>query len=116
MKKISIIVPVYNAEKYIERCLKSILNQRYTNLEIIIVDDGSTDNSSKICIDYEKQYKNIIYVKKENEGPGPARNLGIRLASGDYIGFVDSDDFIHKDMYYNMIKELEKHDADIVEC
>lgn len=116
MKKLSVIIPIYNAEKYLHRCIKSILNQTYTNIEIILVNDGSKDNSAKICEEYAKKNKNIIYVSKQNEGPGPARNKGIEIATGDFIGFVDSDDFIYKEMYFEMLREAVKNDADVVQC
>ncbi|MGU8763722.1 glycosyltransferase family 2 protein [Clostridium perfringens] len=92
MKKVSIIVPVYNTEKYLEKCINSILQQTYKNIEIIVVNDGSTDNSKNVL---NKKYKdNIILINQENKGLGGARNTGIKHASGDYIMFVDSDDYI----------------------
>lgn len=115
-KKISVIIPVYNSEKNIKKTVNSILNQTYQNIEIILVDDGSTDNSYAICKKYSKKYNNIKVYTKKNEGPGPARNLGIRHANGEYIGFVDSDDFIHKKMYEDMMCAAIKDEIDIVQC
>lgn len=116
MKKVSIIVPVYNEERYLERCLDSILNQKHKNIEILLINDGSDDNSPMICRKYATNNTNIIFISQENEGPGPTRNKGIELATGDFIGFVDADDFIHEDMYSVMVKEAEKNNADIVQC
>lgn len=115
-KKISIIVPVYNNEKDLEKTIKSILNQTYKKIEIILIDDGSTDNSYNICSQYSKKYNNIKFYSKKNEGPGPARNLGIRHASGKYIGFVDSGDLICKNMYEEMMSIAMDVNADIVQC
>ncbi len=90
--KISIIVPVYNVEKYLKECIESILSQTYKNIEIILIDDGSTDNSGKICDEYLKKDSRVKVIHKENGGLSDARNTGIEIASGKYIGFVDSDD------------------------
>lgn len=116
MAILSIIVPIYNAEKYIRRCIESLVDQTYGNIEVILIDDGSTDNSRAICETYKEKHDNIKLVTQKNAGPGPARNKGIELASGDYIGFVDADDFIHKDMYFHMMDEALKNDVDIVQC
>ena len=105
---ISIIVPVYKVEEYLDKCIKSILNQTYTNLEIILVDDGSPDNCGKICDEYAKNDKRIIVIHKENGGLSDARNKGIEIAKGEYIAFIDSDDYIEKDMFeilYNLSVE-----------
>ena len=101
--KISVIVPVYNAEKYLVECLESLVKQTYQNFEIILVNDGSTDNSSKICEEYKKKYKNIKYISIENHGVSYARNLGIAEASGEYLYFMDSDDILIKDCFENFI-------------
>ena len=104
---ISVIVPVYNVEKYLERCLESIINQTYKNLEIILVDDGSTDSSCEICDKYRDLDSRIKVIHKPNGGVSSARNVGIEMARGAYIGFVDSDDWIALNMYeilYSMIK------------
>lgn len=113
---ISIIVPVYNTEKYIERCLDSIMKQDYPNFEVILVNDGSTDESRIIIQKYKEKYKNISYIKQENKGVGAARNAGIKVAKGDYISFVDSDDYISKDFIETMMKSLQQNNSDIAEC
>lgn len=115
-KLISIIVPVYNVEKYLGKCIDSILKQTYTNIEIILVDDGSTDNSGKICDSYAKKDKRLIVIHKENGGQSSARNLAIDVAKGDFIGFVDSDDFIINNMYEKLYSNLIKYNADISIC
>ena len=103
MKLVSVIVPVYNSEKYLKECVESILNQTYTNIELILVDDGSGDLSGEICREYEKKDQRVIYIHKENGGVSSARNTGMRIAKGEYIAFVDSDDFISEDMFSNLI-------------
>ena len=113
MEKISIIVPVYNVEKYLEKCLKSIISQTYKNLEIIVVNDGSIDNSLEICKKFEKIDKRIKVIDKENGGLSDARNAGLKIATGDYIGFVDSDDYISEDMFETLGKLLKEHNAEI---
>lgn len=113
---ISIIVPVYNVEKYLKKCIDSILKQTFKNFELILVDDGSTDHSGKICDDYEKKDSRICVVHKENGGLSSARNKGIAIAQGDYLGFVDSDDFIASDMYEVLYKNLIKENADLSAC
>lgn len=112
--KVSIIVPVYNTEIYLKECLESLVNQSLKNIEIIIVNDGSTDKSSLIINEYSKKYKNIIVINTNNVGVGAARNLGIKKASGEYIAFVDSDDFIEKEMYEVLYKIANNTDSDIV--
>jgi glycosyltransferase involved in cell wall biosynthesis len=114
--KISIIVPVYNVEHYLKRCIDSILAQRFEDFELILVDDGSQDNSGKICEGYSKFDNRIKVIHKENGGVSSARNVGIGIAKGEYIGFVDSDDFIHKRMYEMLYSYGVKHEADIVIC
>lgn len=114
MAKISIIVPVYNIEKYLENCVESILNQTFKDLEIILVDDGSTDNSGKICDIYKHKDKRIKVIHKENGGLSSARNCGIEIASGEYIGLVDSDDYIHPQKYEILYKNAIKYSSDIV--
>ena len=98
-EKISVIVPVYNVEQYLERCVDSIINQTYTNLEIILVNDGSTDNSGKLCDELAKKDERIRVIHKENGGLSDARNRGIEEAESDLVGFIDSDDYIDNDMY-----------------
>ena len=114
--KISIIVPIYNVEKYLKRCLDSIINQTYKNMEIILVNDGSKDDSLKICKEYTKKDKRIILIDQENAGLSMARNNGIDKATGDYIGFVDSDDVISLYMYDYLIKSIKESNSDISLC
>ncbi|TKX28226.1 sugar transferase [Campylobacter sp. MIT 12-5580] len=111
---ISIIVPIYNVEKYLRECLDSIVNQTYTNLEIILVNDGSTDSCGAICDEYALKDKRIKVIHKENAGLGAAYNTGLDLASGDYIGFVESDDFIELNMYEQLCERAVKSGVDIV--
>lgn len=115
-KLVSVIIPAYNIEKYIGRCLDSVLSQIYENLEIIIVDDGSSDGTGKILDDYEKRDSRIKVIHKENGGVSSARNKGLDMAVGDYIGFVDGDDIIAPEMYETLVKLLEEEDADIAHC
>lgn len=112
--KISVIVLVYNIEQYLSKCLDSIINQTYRNLEIIIIDDGSTDSSKDICDIYEKKDQRIKVIHQKNSGPGVARKVGVRNASGQYIGFVDGDDYIDKNMYMNLMDYILKTGADVV--
>jgi len=104
---ISVVVPVYNMEKYIEQCVDSLLNQTYTNLEIILVDDGSKDSSGSMCDDYALKDSRIKVIHQKNAGLSAARNSGMDIATGDYIGFVDSDDWIEPDTYEILVKEIE---------
>ncbi len=113
---ISIIVPVYNVEKYLEKCVFSITNQTYKNIEIILVDDGSTDISGEICDKLSKKDSRIRVFHKENGGLSDARNYGIKKAKGKYVGLVDSDDFIKEDMYEILYKAIKKYNADISMC
>lgn len=114
--KITIIIPVYNVEKYIDKCLNSVINQTYKNLQIIIVNDGSKDNSEDICKKYQKKDKRIICLTQKNHGVSNARNVGLNYANGKYIIFIDSDDWLEPDMievlYFNSIK----NEADISIC
>lgn len=115
--KLSVIVPVYNCEMYLKKCLDSIINQTYKNIEIIVVNDGSTDNSYNLIKEYEKKYSKIMKVyDKQNGGQASARNLGLKNAKGDLITFVDSDDYLDENMYSNMINILEKEKSDLVIC
>ena len=115
-EKISVIVPVYNVEQYLERCVDSIINQTYTNLEIILVNDGSTDNSGKLCDELAKKDERIRVIHKENGGLSDARNRGIDEAESDLVGFIDSDDYIDSDMYEVLLKNLNNTDADLSMC
>ena len=114
--KISIIVPVYNVEKYLEKCIDSIINQSYKELEIILINDGSIDKSGEICNYYSKKDNRVLVIHQENQGQSSARNNGLNIASGSYIGCVDSDDWIEPDMYKTMIDLALVHDLDIAEC
>ncbi len=116
---VSVVVPVYNTEKYLRRCMDALVNQTISDsdFEIIAVNDGSTDNSLKILNEYREKYPNIVKVaSKTNGGQATARNLGIDMASGDYIGFADSDDYVDKTMFEKMYRLALKEDADLVEC
>lgn len=113
---ISVIVPVYKVEKYLEKCIESIIKQTYTNLQIILVDDGSPDNCGKICDEYAKKDSRIEVIHKINGGLSDARNVGISKAKGRYIGFVDSDDYIKEDMYEILLNLIKKYDADVSIC
>ena len=113
---ISIIVPIYNSEKDLDQCIESIVNQTYKNLEIILVNDGSTDNSINVCKKWKSNDSRIILIDKQNEGVAKARNDGLKRATGDYIGFVDHDDFIDPKMYETMLKDMQEHNVDIVMC
>lgn len=113
---ISVIVPVYNVEKYLSSCIESIINQTYHNLEILLIDDGSTDNSGKICDEYAQKDERIHVVHQENKGQSCARNVGIKRASGRYIAFVDSDDRLHLKMYEKLISMMKEKNADIAFC
>ena len=115
-EKISVIVPVYNVEQYLERCVDSIINQTYTNLEIILVNDGSTDNSGKLCDELAKRDERIRVIHKENGGLSDARNRGIDESESDLVGFIDSDDYIDSDMYEVLLKNLNDTDADLSMC
>lgn len=111
---ISIIVPIYNVEKLLKKCLESICNQTYSGIEIILVDDGSKDGSLSICNEYAKKDERIVVIHQENKGLSGARNSGIKAARGKYIGFVDSDDYIEEHMYEKMLECIEKEGADVV--
>ena len=112
---ISIIIPVYNAERYLGRCIESVLGQSYKNLEIILVNDGSKDNSGKICDEYAELDKRIIVIHKENGGASSARNVALKQFSGEYAAFVDSDDFVHSEYILHMYNLLTENDCDIVQ-
>lgn len=114
--KLSIIVPIYNVEKYINKCIDSILAQTFTDFELILVDDGTLDNCGKICDEYAKADSRIKVIHKKNGGLSSARNAGIDIAQGEYIGFVDSDDLIKDDMYDLLYKAILKYNADISIC
>lgn len=113
---ISIIVPVYNVEKQLKLCIESILNQSFTNYELILIDDGSTDGCAVICDDYSKMDKRIKVIHKKNGGLSDARNVGLDISVGKYIGFIDSDDIIHPKMYEKLYNCINKTCSDIVQC
>lgn len=117
MVKVSVIVPVYNTQEYLTDCLLSLVKQTLSNIEIIVVNDGSTDGSLGIIQKFAKDYpEKIVVLNKENGGQATARNLGIQHASGEYIGFIDSDDYVHPDMYKEMYEVAKASDSDLVEC
>lgn len=116
MCEISIIVPVYKVEKYLEKCVDSILAQTFTDFELILVDDGSPDNSGAICDEYAKRDARVKVVHKENGGLSSARNAGIEVAQGKYLGFIDSDDYIADDMYEILYNNIIREDADLSIC
>lgn len=115
-KLITVIVPIYNVENYLKRCVDSIIQQKYNNLEIILVDDGSDDNSGKLCDEYTHTDSRIIVIHKENGGLSDARNAGIAIAKGEYISFVDSDDWIELDMISTLADLLVANNAELAVC
>lgn len=116
MKTVSVVIPVYNVEKYLSECLDSVIYQTYKNLQIILVDDGSTDSSGKICDEYAEKDNRITVVHQKNAGAGVAKNTGLELIDGDYFSIIDSDDYIELDMYEKMVNSLEKYNSDIAQC
>lgn len=116
MPLISVIVPVYNVEKYLKKCVESVLAQTMKEIEIILVDDGSTDTSRTMCDAFAEKYEQIRVIHKDNGGLSSARNAGVKIAEGSYVGFVDSDDYIAPDMYEVLYKEIEKNQADVAVC
>ena len=114
--KVSIIIPVYKAEKYLSKCVDSVLNQSYTDLEVILVEDGSPDNCGAICDDYAKKDSRIKVVHKENEGVSKARNAGLDIATGEYVQFVDSDDYLELQMTEKLVHAMKEQKVDMVLC
>lgn len=113
--KVSVIIPVYNSEKYIRKCLDSVLDQNYQDFEIIVINDGSKDNSKDILDEYEAKYPTIIWhIEQENKGVAETRNYGIQIAHGQYIAFIDNDDYIDRDYLYTFVKNIESGDYDAV--
>jgi len=112
---ISVVIPVYNGQKYLERCVNSVIHQTYTDLQIILVDDGSTDNSGNICDIFAIRDKRVKVIHKDNGGSSSARNAGIKNANGDFIGFVDSDDWISSDMYSYLYNLIANNKADVAQ-
>lgn len=111
---ISVIVPIYQVKEYLHKCITSIINQKYKNLQIILVDDGSTDGSETICDEYAKIDKRITVIHRDNGGLVRARKTGLEYAKGDYVGFVDGDDYIDEEMYAYLYEEIIKGKADMV--
>ena len=113
---ISVIVPVYNIENYLRKCLDSIINQSYKDLQIILIDDGSTDGSGKICDEYALKDKRVNVIHQKNKGAGAAKNAGLEVVAGEYIAFADGDDYLEIDAYQYMIDLVSRYDADVVQC
>ena len=116
MAKVSVIVPIYKVEKYIKKCVDSIVGQTLPDIEIILVDDGSPDDCGAICEGYAKQDLRIKVIHKANEGLSEARNTGINAATSEYIGFVDGDDYVAPDMYEVLYKNITEQNADVAVC
>ena len=113
---ISVIVPIYHVEQYLTRCVESLVNQTYSNFEIILVDDGSPDNCPKMCDDWAKKNSRIKVIHKENGGLSDARNAGMQIANGDVISFIDSDDWIDPKFFEVMLNVMQDDESDIVSC
>ena len=116
MITVSVIVPVYNAEKYLSKCIESLLNQTLESCEFIFVNDGSSDNSQLILENYKKKDNRIILIHQENKGVSAARNAGIQVAQGEFLGFVDADDFVEKEMYQKLYSAITTFETDLVSC
>lgn len=114
--KVSVIVPVYNCEKYIERCIKSLQNQTLKEMEIILVNDGSTDKSLELCYSFQSKDDNIVIITQKNCGASKARKAGLNVAQGEYIGFIDSDDWVDEEMFQSLYGIAQQENADIVQC
>ena len=115
-KKISVIVPIFNGEKYLRRCIESILKQTYKNIELILINDGSEDKSLAICEEYKKNDKRIIIINKENEGVSIARNIGIEKATGELISFVDADDYLEITFLQELFDMMKKYNTEYITC
>jgi len=113
---ISVIMPVYKVEAYLDRCVQSLVDQTYKNLEIILVDDGSPDRCPELCDNWARKDPRIRVIHKQNSGPSDARNAGLEIAKGDFIGYTDSDDILHPEMYESLLSAIQEREADIVEC
>jgi glycosyltransferase involved in cell wall biosynthesis len=113
---LSIIVPVYNSEAFVGRCIESVLNQSYKDFELILVNDGSTDSTLEVCNEYAKKDKRVIVLNRKHSGVSKSRNAGLDRAKGDYITFIDSDDYVDKERYTITIAAMKKYHADIVQC
>ena len=113
---LSVIIPVYNVEQYLSQCLDSVLSQSYSDLQVILIDDGSTDSSGTICDEYVAKDARIVVIHQKNAGAAAAKNAGLRIATGKYLSFVDSDDYLEPDAYAHMVPLLEGQCADVVQC
>lgn len=113
---ISVIVPVYGVEKYLPKCIESLVKQTFKDIEIILVDDGSPDSCGKICDEYAENYEQLVVIHQVNQGVSVARNAGLKIAKGEYIGFVDPDDYVDCQMYEVMVNKLQASLADLVVC
>lgn len=113
---ISVIIPVYNVPAYLPQCLDSVLSQSYSDLQVILIDDGSTDSSGAICDEYAERDSRIIVIHQKNGGAAAAKNAGLRVATGKYLSFVDSDDYLEPGAYAHMIQLMHTHNADVVQC
>ncbi|EOS43385.1 hypothetical protein C810_03873 [Lachnospiraceae bacterium A2] len=116
LEKVTLIVPVYNVEDYLDRCMDSVLGQTYENLEIILVDDGSTDNSGKMCDEYKAKDSRIYVIHQKNAGLSAARNVALDIMAGEYVMFIDSDDKVDKRIVEHLLEDMHKYKCDIVEC
>ena len=114
--QLSVVIPVYNTEDYLQRCVDSVLENRSIDMEIILVDDGSTDSSPSICDSYSSRFPFVKTVHIKNSGPASAKNRGIEIAQGEYIALTDSDDEVKPDMFVKMLETAKRHNADIVGC
>lgn len=113
---VSVVIPVYNVEKYLPECLDSVINQTYTNLQIILVDDGSTDSSGEICDKYAEIDSRITVIHQDNQGAGAAKNAGLKLINGDYLSIIDSDDYLEQNYYKIMVSAMQNYKVDVVQC
>ena len=116
MVKLSIIVPVYKTEQYLTRCVESILGQTFSDIELILIDDGSPDRCGEICDTFAKKDSRVKVIHKNNAGVAAARNDGLRIANGKYVTVVDSDDYLDQNMYQNILEIVQKYDSDVVMC
>ena len=114
--KVSIVIPIYKAEKYLRTCIDSVLGQTYKDLEVILVDDASPDRCGEICEEYAKKDSRVRVIHKENEGVSKARNAGLAIATGDFVQFVDSDDYLAEDMTQKLVEQMEQQKVDLVLC
>src|SRR5699024_7704751 len=112
--KVSIIIPAYNVEDYIEQCIKSVIQQSYSNIEIIVINDGSTDGTRKIIEKYIENNENLVLKNQDNQGQSAARNKGIELSKGEYIMFLDSDDYLSTNTVKNLVSNIEKYEPDLI--